>query len=119
MIDLAAGQAVLSAQPPVVEHALFCAQQTAEKALKSFLAWHDRSIPRTHDLVLVGDEVRSIDPTLDPWLGKVAPFTNYATKFRYPGSPPMPPLPKAVEALDIARAVLEAIMQRLPPEALP
>jgi hypothetical protein len=41
----------LAVEPAFVEDVLFHCQQTVEKALKAFLAWHDRPLRKTHDLV--------------------------------------------------------------------
>lgn len=54
--DLRAGDVDLAASPPLVEDAAFHAQQAVEKALKGFLAAHDRPIRKTHDLVGLGAE---------------------------------------------------------------
>ena len=40
--DLRAGTLVLGAEPPIVDDALFHAQQAAEKAIKGFLVWHEQ-----------------------------------------------------------------------------
>lgn len=57
--------------------ACFLARQTAELALKGFLAARDREPPRIHDLVRLVDECRQTDPSfggtdddallLNPW----------------------------------------------------
>jgi len=48
--DLRRVEILLAATPPDVEGALFHSQQTAEKALKGFLTWHDIAFRRVHEL---------------------------------------------------------------------
>lgn len=45
--DLRGAEHALKADPPLVEDALFHCQQAAEKAMKGFLAWHDRPFGKT------------------------------------------------------------------------
>ncbi len=52
--DLRAAEVDLDALPPLVEGAAFHCRQATEKALKAFLALHDRPIRKTHDLVGLG-----------------------------------------------------------------
>jgi hypothetical protein len=51
-----------AATPPDVKGALFHSQQTAEKALKGFLTWHDIAFRRVHEL---GENRRAV-PTGGP-----------------------------------------------------
>jgi HEPN domain-containing protein len=48
--DLAAGDQVLQASPPLTGDAAFHSQQAAEKALKAFLLWQDEPFRKTHSL---------------------------------------------------------------------
>ena len=86
-----------------------------EKALKSFLAWHDRPFRRTHDLIELGQACVEIEPSLEVLLRRAAPLTEYAWKFRYPGEPEEPSHDEASAAFALAREVYEAISSRLPP----
>jgi len=44
--------------------ALFFCQQAAEKSLKAFLTWHERTFRRTHDLEELGKDCQAIDGAL-------------------------------------------------------
>lgn len=60
--DLRLAELAYRADPPILSGALNHCQQAFEKALKAYLLWHGRSIPRTHalpDLVL---RCQQIDP---------------------------------------------------------
>jgi HEPN domain-containing protein len=54
----------LTAAPLLVRGAVFHCQQAAEKALKAFLAAHERPFRRTHDLDELGIAVVALDATL-------------------------------------------------------
>jgi HEPN domain-containing protein len=59
--DLRAGANQLSSNPPYLADAVFHAQQACEKAMKGFLAWHDRPFGKTHNLVELGRACASVD----------------------------------------------------------
>jgi len=115
-MDLRAGEVDLAALPPLLEDALFHSQQAAEKALKAFLAWHDQPFRKTHSLEEIGQQCVLIDPTFEGLVGRAAPLSEYAWKFRYPGETVPPSHEEATRALDLAREVYEAALERLPAE---
>ena len=117
--DLRAGTFELSAAPPLLSDIVFHAQQAAEKAMKGFLAWHDRPFGKTHNLVELGRACASIAPDLEPILRRAAPLTEYAWKFRYPGEPDGPSIEEAARALDTAREAYGALVASLPREVRP
>ena len=117
--DLRGAEIDLAAAPPLLGDAAFHCQQAVEKALKAFLAWHDRPFRKTHDLVELGAECVAIDPALEPHLRGTAPLTEYAWRYRYPGEPSHPEESEVHQAVDRARAVVALIEERLPPEARP
>jgi HEPN domain-containing protein len=45
-----------TANPPLLDTAIYHCQQGAEKAVKGYLAFCDRDIPRTHDIGLLLQE---------------------------------------------------------------
>ena len=114
--DLRAGEHQLAADPPFLSDAAFHAQQAAEKAMKGFLAWHDRPFGKTHNLVELGRACAAIQSGLEPVLRASAPLTEYAWKFRYPGDPDGPSNGEALESLRVARSVVETIVAELPRE---
>ncbi len=112
--DLRAGEVVLAATPPLVEDALFHAQQAAEKAIKGFLVWHGHSFRKTHDLREVGGAALELDPTLEPVLRRAVRLSPFAGVFRYPTDMGEPAPEEAQEALALARELYEAVLARLP-----
>ena len=66
LMDLRAAEHLLQAVPPLLGSVVFHSQQTGEKALKAFLAWHDEPFRKTHNLEELGRQVLAFDTTLQP-----------------------------------------------------
>jgi len=64
--------------------AIFHAQQCAEKALKSFLAFHNAETERVHDLVKLVRNCSKINPEFMQLLPQADSLNPYQTKTRYP-----------------------------------
>ncbi len=64
----------------------FHAQQCAEKALKAFLAHHQRAFAKTHELEYLVNLCASIDPSFAGFLPTAAELTVFAVVNRYPGA---------------------------------
>lgn len=118
-LDLRAAEHERTASPPLTGDMVFHAQQLVEKTLKAFLSWHDQPFRKTHSLVELGRQCAALEPDLEPLLRKAAPLTEYAWKFRYPGEEEEPDLAEAEAALELARQVFAAILERLPEAARP
>jgi hypothetical protein len=87
--------------------------------MKAFLAWHDEPFRKTHNLIEVGEQCATLDPTLTELMQRAAVLMDYAWRFRYPGESEEPPLSEAREAFAVAREVYDAILRRVPREARP
>ena len=109
----------LVASPPLVRGAVFHCQRAAEKALKALRSMHEEPFRKTHDLDELGAAAAAHDPSLADVVGCAVELTPYAGRVRYPGTPTVPTMDEAREALMIAREVYEAILVRLPDEAHP
>jgi HEPN domain-containing protein len=97
------------------EDALFHCQQAAEKAIKSFLAFHQRPFRKTHELRELISECLTIDGSLQATLGQAETLSKYAWRFRYPGALYEPDAAEAGEAYSRAEAIVRAIEERVPP----
>ncbi|HPD07557.1 MAG TPA: HEPN domain-containing protein [Candidatus Bipolaricaulis sp.] len=117
--DLAAAQHLLTGGEHLVSSAAFHAQQTAEKALKAVLIWHQREAPRTHDLALLVDLISSEDPELAHKVRGAVSLTPYGVEARYPGELPEPSAGEVREAVNLAAEILRAVVSRLPREVWP
>jgi HEPN domain-containing protein len=96
--------------------ALFFCQQAAEKSLKAFLTWHERTFRRTHDLEELGRDCQAIDGTLAALLEEADVLSDYAWKLRYPGAPYTPEREEVDAMLTIAGRVFREVQSRLPLE---
>jgi HEPN domain-containing protein len=117
--DLRAAEISETAQPPLLETAVFHCQQAAEKAFKALLVLHGQVFRKTHSIEEVGEQALAIDPSLRPVVDRAVPLTEYAWKFRYPGMPEELTGAEAQEALATARDVLNEIVVRVPESARP
>lgn len=116
LLDLRAAEVGLAAEPPLTADVVFHRQQLVEKSMKCFLAWHDVSFRRTHNLVEIGQLCAHSEPDLEDLTRRAAPLSEYAWKFRYPGEPEQPSREEAREAFVLAREIHMAILGHLPDE---
>ena len=70
--------------PPQIEIVCFHCQQCAEKALKSFLAYNEIEIQKTHNLIFLCQSCIDIDSNYDCILSECARLTPYSVQTRYP-----------------------------------
>jgi len=117
--DLRAAEALLANSPPLFDEAVFHCQQAAEKVLKGFLTWNGRTFRKTHNLEEIGEQCVSVDPALREPVDHAVPLSEYAWKFRYPGSPDEPTSEEVYEALSAARGIVEAVLGRVPADLWP
>jgi HEPN domain-containing protein len=117
--DLRMAGFAVAADPPLAEQALFHAQQCAEKAMKAFLAWHDRRFGKTHDLVELGKACVTIDPALREAVEEAESLTSYAVAARYPDFSAAEAEHEPAAAISIAGSLLAAVTARLPAEVRP
>jgi uncharacterized protein len=117
--DLRSADYLFGASPPILDTTLFHCQQAAEKALKAFLAWHDVSFRKTHDIQELGQACLALDATLTDLIARASSLTEYAWKFRYPGGGPLPAEEETKETIELARQLFEAVLVRLPDDCKP
>lgn len=98
----------------LVDEVAFHCQQAVEKCLKGFLFWHGRSFKKTHDLNILGLDCIQVDGNLQSILPAIAPLTQYAVEYRYPGPIVHPTDIEAEELIELAKSLYQAIAQLLP-----
>ena len=118
-IDLAAARKMLGEPDPIPEAAAFHCQQAVEKALKAYLTWRESPFGKTHNLKDLGDASAAFDSTLQGIVGRFAPLTQFAWRYRYPGAPVVLPDDEASDILAIAEDSVAAILSRLPEDFKP
>lgn len=117
--DVRMARLAADATPPLLGHAVYQAQQAAEKAMKGFLTWHRKVFGKTHNLVEIGRACAAVDAELENVLIRASRLTDYVWKYRYPGEPVEPTESEVRAALALAEEVLQAIRGRLPLETQP
>lgn len=113
--DLRLADLALGDVPPMAGEALYHAQQSAEKALKSFLVSRGAQYPLTHDILKLLKCCAPLDAALVTALSSAAGLTQFATRFRYPGEE-QPAREEALYWLGLARQVGDEVERRLSPE---
>lgn len=82
--DLLSADNNLRAESVPFDVVCFHCQQAAEKLLKAFLVAGGRVVPRTHDLLLLLEEVLTDAPTAETMREQLALLMPYAVEIRYP-----------------------------------
>lgn len=111
--DLRAAALDIDADMALLEDAVFHCQQAVEKSLKGFLIWGTWRPRKTHDIAELAELVRERDPDLGDLARRAAMLTDYAWCYRYPTDVDEPTREEAIEALELARAVVEAVERRV------
>ena len=117
--DLRAATISIEANPPLLEDVVFHCQQAVEKSLKAFLTFNDQPFRKTHHLEEIGEACLKIDSSLKDLVTEAVPLSEYAWAFRYPGDPETPQLEESQSALQIAKNVYKATLNRVPEESHP
>lgn len=92
----------------------FHCQQAAEKLLKAVLIADGINPPRTHDLMLLLENVLSIAPSAEMLRDPLAILMPYAVEIRYPDDWFMPSPEDAAEAREMAEMVFEWARRSFP-----
>ena len=117
--DLAAARKLASDPDPYLDIAIYHCQQAAEKAIKGFLAFHDRPLQRTHDVGALVTMALQHDAGFSEWVEAAALLTPYATEFRYPGIMLEPSPKEFAQALSAAEGLCSFVLSVLPSQVLP
>jgi len=89
-------------------------QQAIEKSLKSFLAYNNNQIKKTHDLIDVCELVTGYIQFEEFEIDLLDIATNYYTQNRYPTPhPALPPRKEIKEVLDFAEDLFEKVCRIL------
>lgn len=96
---------------PNYDLACFCAQQCAEKTLKARLLVANVRFPKTHDLTSLLKLLLPLDPEWELMREQFACLTDYAVRFRYPGS--CASREQAREAVKIAKRIRARVQEIL------
>jgi len=91
----------------------FHCQQCAEKNLKALLIYRGIPFPRTHDLVVLFNLLGG-ESSLGLRIENIQPLNRYSVEARYPGDWDPIDMTEAMEAVKMARDVMNAVRNLLP-----
>lgn len=117
--DLGIAEHIIENVPRFVEISVFHLQQSAEKAIKAALTWHQIRFQKTHDLKKVGAQLVKCDPSLTSVLQQVEVLRPFAVEIRYPGEDEEITIEKAREYLALGKKIYNEVLKRLPSECQP
>ncbi|MFC1713403.1 HEPN domain-containing protein, partial [Candidatus Poribacteria bacterium] len=116
--DLLSAQILLQHDPPVLETACFHCQQTVEKALKAFLVWKQIPFEKVHSVVYLLDLCEVQEPGFTSLRDRAEALAPYAVEIRYPGQTVDISQEAAREAVVIAEAVWDFVLNLIPDQPL-
>lgn len=117
--DLRAGRHDLTAVPPLLNDVVFHAQQCSEKMMKALLTQRERPFRKTHNLTELGGAVARLEPPLAELMRSASLMTEFAWRFRYPGDSESVSHRDAIEAIETAQRVFDAVLAALPAHCRP
>ena len=97
-----------------MDTAIYHCQQTAEKAIKGFLLYHDQRFEKTHDLRDLIARTLPIDPSFSFLNDEADLLTPYATAFRYPEEEIGPTKDQFDDAITAAERIYHFILTKHP-----
>jgi HEPN domain-containing protein len=114
--DLLSAKRLASGSDPYLDTAVYHCQQCAEKVVKGWLIYHDRSFEKTHDLRLLVTLASEIEPAFNEWFDIAEHIAPYATAYRYPGEILEPDEDEYKEAIKAATDFYGFVCSLLPSE---
>jgi len=112
--DLVAGKYILAMPDPPADTICFHSQQSVEKYLKGFLAFHKLEIPRTHELEELISRCEEIDSEFSELHEISSELSSYAVDIRYPmeGNYDVT-IEEAKRAIDIAEKIKSFVLNKM------
>ncbi len=92
--------------------AVFHCQQSAEKSLKGFMAFHKLPIMKTHDLIGLLTLCCDRDQSFNKLIESAEYLNPFSTKFRYPSEYDIPDENDTVRAIEAARFMLNFVRRK-------
>lgn len=114
--DIGSARRLMEGGEPYLDTAVYHCQQSAEKALKAFLTYHDIEFEWTHDLTELVELAITTEPGFQSWREIAEELTPYAVHFRYPAEVMEPEHSEVEDALKHAQSFVDFILSLLPEE---
>ncbi|MFQ5627475.1 MAG: HEPN domain-containing protein [bacterium] len=119
--DLGSAKKLAEDSEPYFDTAIYHCQQTAEKAIKAYLVFHDIEFEKVHNLSVLIESCTEIDSDFQTYADAADTLTPYATAFRYPNElfEDEPDTEQMDEAVELAEQILDFVLQKLPKNVHP
>ncbi len=117
--DVATARKLAQDPSPLLDTAIYHCQQAAEKAVKGFLAYHEQTVVKTHDVRFLVNQALAFEPGFVEWLEAAECVTPYATAYRYPGEILEPEEGEFETARDAAAGLVAFVLRVLPEDVHP
>ena len=111
--DLKSAKRLKEGDEPLLDTAAYHTQQTVEKALKGFLAYHNKPLVKTHDLIELVDYCVEIDSEFKELYDMVDEINPYSTAFRYPGGLSEPEYFEVDVVIKYAEKILSVVKKKI------
>jgi len=111
--DLSSAEILVNSLKPLYDIAIYHTQQCAEKALKAFLAYHEREIEKYHNLILLNSLCSEIDAEFKVLENSALYLNPYSTLYRYPEGDLMPAQEEVVKAIIVATEILGFVRNKI------
>lgn len=117
--DLRSAQRLAEGDDPLLDTAIYHCQQSAEKAVKGFLVYHDVRARKTHDIVELSVEAGKLTSDYEALDDAAERLTEYAIGFRYPNMQLEPTRAEYEQAYQDAAQFVSITLSLIPVEAHP
>lgn len=111
--DLRASKKLMTGENIILDSAVYHTQQCAEKALKSFLAYKQKPLEKTHDLEKLISLCSNIDYDFENLLHEAITLNPYCFKFRYPDDCLLPDKKDVIQAIEYAEKILNFVNTKI------
>ncbi|GBD96675.1 MAG TPA: HEPN domain-containing protein [Nitrospirae bacterium] len=111
--DLKSARRLSESSDPILDTAIYHTQQSAEKALKAYLAFKAQPIRKVHDIELLLESCSVFDKDFNQFVDDADILTPYNVAFRYPGPDIEPHGEEVADAIEKAEKILAFVKSRI------
>ena len=111
--DLLSANKLITGEEPVLDTAIYHTHQCAEKSLKAFLAFNNKPIIRTHDLIALVDICVELNQDFMELYELVEELNPYSIMFRYPAEVMEPDMSEALGGIQKAKQILDFVIEKM------
>jgi len=112
--DFASARKLAAGNDPYLDTAIYHCQQSAEKAIKGFLFFHNIAFEKIHDVRMLVKQASETDSSFSELMRDAKMLTPYAAEFRYPNEANMPTKDEFNSAVDAAGRICRFVPSKHP-----